>query len=53
VMKPFRFGVNASSAGSRAERTDKARKAEELGYSVFTVPDLPVYSCWLCRTGHP
>src|SRR5712692_1677929 len=38
-MKPFRFGVNAWSAGSRAEWTDKAQKAEELGYSVFTVPD--------------
>jgi probable F420-dependent oxidoreductase len=38
-MKPFRFGVNAWSAGSRAEWTDKARRAEELGYSVFTVPD--------------
>jgi alkanesulfonate monooxygenase SsuD/methylene tetrahydromethanopterin reductase-like flavin-dependent oxidoreductase (luciferase family) len=38
-MKAFRFGVNAWSAGSRAEWTDKARKAEALGYSVFTVPD--------------
>jgi probable F420-dependent oxidoreductase len=38
-MKPFRFGVNAWSAGSRAEWTDKARKAEALGYAVFTVPD--------------
>src|SRR5882724_1575037 len=39
MMKPFRFGVNVSSAGSRAEWTDKARKAEQVGYSVFTVPD--------------
>jgi probable F420-dependent oxidoreductase len=38
-MKPFRFGVNVWGAGSRAEWTDKARRAEELGYSVFTVPD--------------
>ena len=38
-MKPFRFAVNAWTAGSRAEWTDKARRAEELGYSVFTVPD--------------
>jgi probable F420-dependent oxidoreductase len=38
-MKPFRFGVNVWGAGSRAEWTDKARKAEELGYSVFTAPD--------------
>jgi len=39
MMKPFRFGVNVWNAGSRAEWADKARKAEELGYSVFTVPD--------------
>lgn len=38
-MKPFRFGVNVWSAASRAEWMKKARKAEELGYSVFTVPD--------------
>jgi probable F420-dependent oxidoreductase len=38
-MKPFRFGVNVSGAGSRAEWTDKARKAEDLGFSAFTVPD--------------
>jgi probable F420-dependent oxidoreductase len=38
-MRPFRFGVNVWSAASRAEWMDKARKAEELGYSVFTVPD--------------
>jgi alkanesulfonate monooxygenase SsuD/methylene tetrahydromethanopterin reductase-like flavin-dependent oxidoreductase (luciferase family) len=39
MMKPFRFGVNVWTAGSRAEWADKARKAEELGYDVFTVPD--------------
>jgi len=39
MMKPFRFGVNVWSAGSRAEWADKARKAEESRYSVFTVPD--------------
>ena len=38
-MKPFRFGVNAWSAESRAGWTDKARKAEDLGYSTLTVPD--------------
>lgn len=38
-MKPFRFGVNVWGARSRAEWMDKARKAEDLGYSVFTVPD--------------
>jgi probable F420-dependent oxidoreductase len=38
-MKPFRFGVNAWGAQSRAEWTDRARRAEDLGYSVLTVPD--------------
>lgn len=38
-MKPFRFGVNVWSAGSRAEWRDKARRAEDLGYAVLTVPD--------------
>jgi probable F420-dependent oxidoreductase len=38
-MKPFRFGVNVRDAGSRAEWVDKARKVEDLGYSVLTVPD--------------
>jgi probable F420-dependent oxidoreductase len=38
-MKPFRFGVNVWRATSRAEWTGKARKLEDLGYSVLTVPD--------------
>jgi len=38
-MKPFRFGVNLRSGGSRAEWVDKARKLEDLGYSTLTVPD--------------
>lgn len=38
-MKPFRFGVNVRSAGSRAEWAEKARKLEDLGYSALTVPD--------------
>ena len=38
-MKPFRFGVVARSAASRAEWTDKARKIEALGYAVLAVPD--------------
>jgi probable F420-dependent oxidoreductase len=38
-MKPFRFGINARSASSRAEWQDKARKVEQLGYSVLLVPD--------------
>jgi probable F420-dependent oxidoreductase len=38
-VRPFRFGVSARSAGSRAEWADKARKVEDLGYAVLTVPD--------------
>lgn len=38
-MKPFRFGVNVVRAGSRDEWADKARKVEDLGYSVLGVPD--------------
>ncbi len=38
-MKPFRFGVNVWRAGSRAEWAEKARKLEDLGYAVLTVPD--------------
>src|SRR3989441_12446459 len=38
-MKPFRFGVSVRSAGSRVELVDKARKLEDLGYSVLAVPD--------------
>ena len=38
-MKPFRFGVNVRHAASRAEWVDKARKAEDLGYSSLTLPD--------------
>jgi probable F420-dependent oxidoreductase len=38
-MRPFRFGVNVVTAGSRAEWVEKARKLEDLGYSTLTVPD--------------
>jgi probable F420-dependent oxidoreductase len=38
-MRPFRFGVNARSAGLRAEWREKARKIENLGYATLTVPD--------------
>src|SRR6202158_4150309 len=38
-MKPFRFGVNVGHAGSRAEWAATARKIEDLGYAVLTVPD--------------
>lgn len=35
----FRFGVSPGSAQSREEWVEKARKAEDLGYSTFLVPD--------------
>src|SRR3989449_3664708 len=38
-MEPFRFGINARDARSRAEWQDKARKVEALGYSTLMVPD--------------
>lgn len=37
--RPFRFGVSPGYAESRADWVGKARKAEELGYSTFLVPD--------------
>ena len=38
-MAPFRFGVNALRAASRAEWLDNARRVEDLGYAVLGVPD--------------
>ena len=38
-MRPFRFGVNVSRAGSRADWAAIARKVEDLGYSTLSVPD--------------
>lgn len=38
-MKPFRFGVNLRSAGSRADWTAKARRLEDQGYATLGVPD--------------
>lgn len=37
--RPFRFGIQASSARSRTEWVDLARAAEDLGYSCLTMPD--------------
>lgn len=37
--RPFRFGVQASTATDRAEWVAIARQAEDLGYSVLTVAD--------------
>jgi probable F420-dependent oxidoreductase len=37
--RTFRFGVQASNAGSRADWVDLARRAEASGYDVLTMPD--------------
>ncbi|HEX6418180.1 MAG TPA: TIGR03621 family F420-dependent LLM class oxidoreductase [Acidimicrobiales bacterium] len=37
--RPFRFGVQLSTAGSATEWADLAREAEALGYSTLFVPD--------------
>src|SRR5262245_46463077 len=37
--RPFRVGVQASSAASRKEWRDIAKEAEDLGYSVLSVAD--------------
>jgi probable F420-dependent oxidoreductase len=38
-VRPFRFGVVARAGHSRDEWRGKARRAEELGYATFVVPD--------------
>jgi probable F420-dependent oxidoreductase len=38
-MRPFRFGVNVRTAGSRAAWAEKARQVEALGYSTLLIPD--------------
>ncbi len=38
-MRPFRFGVAATSASDRAAWIALARRAEELGYAAFLMPD--------------
>lgn len=37
--RPFRFGIQASGATSRAEWVDLARRAESHGYDILTMPD--------------
>jgi len=37
--RPFRFGVQIEDASSASEWVAKARRAEELGYSVLTIAD--------------
>lgn len=38
-MRPFRFGLMASTATSREEWEGRVRRAEDLGYDVLLVPD--------------
>jgi probable F420-dependent oxidoreductase len=38
-IRPFRFGVQASSAPDRASWADLARRCEAHGYDVLTMPD--------------
>jgi probable F420-dependent oxidoreductase len=38
-MKPFRFGVQASTATSASEWRELARRSEGAGYDVLTMPD--------------
>lgn len=38
-VKPFRFGVQLSTAATGAEWVEHARKIESLGYDVATMPD--------------
>ena len=37
--RPFRFGVSAPTAESGRDWTKRARRVEQLGYSILTVPD--------------
>jgi probable F420-dependent oxidoreductase len=38
-VRPFRFGIQTSKAGSAEEWRDKAKRIEELGYSTLFIPD--------------
>ena len=38
-LRPFQFGVQASSASDRASWVGAARRYEELGYAALTMPD--------------
>jgi len=37
--RPFRFGVQVSSTGTRSEWVDLAHRVEDLGYATMTMPD--------------
>jgi probable F420-dependent oxidoreductase len=38
-MRPFRFGIQLSTASSPSAWRDRARKLEDLGYSTLFIPD--------------
>jgi probable F420-dependent oxidoreductase len=51
---PFRFGLQSFSASSKAEWTERARKAEDLGYSALMLADHYIGpGPALTATGHP
>ncbi len=39
MTRPFRFGIQASTTSDRASWIGLARRAEDLGYAVLTMPD--------------
>ena len=39
IIRPFRFGIQASKAGSKKEWVELAKATEDLGFSSFTMPD--------------
>ena len=39
MTRPFRFGVQTKSVGSRTEWVELIRKIDDLGYSSVTIPD--------------
>ena len=39
IIRPFRFGVQASKAGSRKEWVELAKSTEDNGFSTLTMPD--------------
>jgi probable F420-dependent oxidoreductase len=39
IIRPFRFGIQASKAGSRKEWVELAKATEDHGFSTLTMPD--------------
>ncbi len=39
IIRPFRFGIQASKAGSRKEWVELAKSTEDNGFSTLTMPD--------------